>query len=155
MPTPMEEDQEPCLFPVLNTALTGSGCCACRTTPLQTSKHAIVNFSAANNVPPQNLFQLTWALVLRAFTGSQRPAFVYVGELDGEATQHGICKIDLHDNDEVSNLIQALETTSSLPDAKHLNTGLGYNRKGNNGESPPVRRWLCHSLHSTIRSHVQ
>jgi hypothetical protein len=145
MHTPFDEDQEPCLFPVLNTALAGVGSCAYHTTTLQTSKHTIVNFSAAkNNVSPKNFFQLTWALMLRAFTGSQRPAFLCLGEVNNEAKQHDICRIDLDDNDEVSNLIQALNTKSSSLDSELVNTGFRYSSKGDRGENLPVRRLLCH-----------
>ena len=76
-PVPFPSDS--CLFPPLNTKCTQCQDIAEEYVPMNLEeKYQIQKFCDLQGIELPQLFQLTWAIVLRTYTGSKSPLFRYV-----------------------------------------------------------------------------
>lgn len=129
----MRDGEDACLFPVLNTAFEGHDASFCVSPPRRIPKDTLGSFYVDNDDITQfMIFQLAWSIVLRAYTGSERPAFIYSdGALPEEGVPHlvDICSVELDDDEEIAHLLRKIETKSSHADCRnghHVNTALKF-----------------------------
>jgi amino acid adenylation domain-containing protein len=129
---------EPCQFPGLKSAVDEQG--SSGWVPVQfISDEKLQRVYSAHGVEPQELLQVSWGILLRAYTASDYPAFRYFkGDMTQPATRDDhdhdglICSLDLSENDEPRRLVDKMRfwDGSWLEDAAtQLNTALSWNRR--------------------------
>ena len=121
LPTDMDTAREACLFPTLNAAGEANNSEeAFITLPFCTSPGALDEFCRLNDASVSRLFQCAWSVVLQTYTGSSRPAFLYLGEdekchdgADEDGKGSRICSLDLSDNLSVTAALSSVEQESA------------------------------------------
>lgn len=128
---------EPCQFPSLKPAIDEQG--SSELVPVQfASDEKLQRICIAHGLQPHELLQVSWGILLRAYTASDFPSFRYFeGSVTQPASQddHGhnglICSMDLSENHEPRRLVENIRFwDESCPEdtVTQLNTALSWNR---------------------------
>ncbi|KAE8153193.1 hypothetical protein BDV25DRAFT_137097 [Aspergillus avenaceus] len=124
--TSLQSPLEPCLFPILNTTASPREHSASVPVNLE-AKETIQSFCALYDIAFSDLFQVAWAIILRAYTGSDFPVFRLVKRGDGPNSKDQICFLDLSYNAQAQSLstkLRRLPASQSGDWSKLLNTAL-------------------------------
>lgn len=127
-----------CLFPALNTISVQSQDAVEEYVPIDLEKKdQIRKFCNSQGIELPQLLQLTWAIVLRTYTGSKSPLFRYV---DGKKTGL-LCSLDLSEKHETAFLAKDVlfREDAAMERTQHcVNTAVTWNT-GKNGHAEQVR----------------
>ena len=128
-----------CLFPALDTTDTQSHDVAEEYLPIDLEKKdQFRRFCDSQGIELIQLLQLTWAIVLRTYTGSKSPMFKYV---DGQNSGL-LCSLNLSEKDETASLARNFDfwEDAALGNAQHsVNSAIIWNTR-------------CKSLSEEVRS---
>ncbi|KAI9368043.1 hypothetical protein BJX61DRAFT_546918 [Aspergillus egyptiacus] len=136
-PVPFASDS--CLFPALNTKPTLCQEIAEEDVPIDSGqKYQIQRFCDLQGIELPRLFQVTWAIVLRTYTGSKSPSFRYV---DGQ--KNGLLRLHLSEKHGTASLAKSFDfwEDTALGNAQHsVNSAMIWNttNKRHSGQVPII-----------------